>query len=71
MSAPRHPIRRVLAREEVLAAVERWADVLLAETGSGTIEVSILFNVKDRRYLGFQLGGTASRTALTPEAEGA
>jgi hypothetical protein len=69
LSAPKHPIRRVLAREELLAELERWTDRILEETGSGTIEVSIELNVKDRRFLGFRLGGAASRRALTPVPE--
>jgi len=59
-----HPIRRILVREDVLADLERWADKLLEETGSGTIEVSIELNVKDRRFLGYRLGGAASRKPL-------
>lgn len=59
-----HPIRRA----DVQAAIERWTDMLLRETGSGTVEVTIEFNVKDRRFLGFRLGGSASRRTLERES---
>lgn len=55
-----HPIRRA----DVQAAIERWTEILLRETGSGTVEVTIEFNVKDRRFLGLRLGGAASRISL-------
>lgn len=55
-----HPIRRA----DVQAAIERWTEILLRETGSGTIEVTIELNVKDRRFLGLRLGGAASRIPL-------
>ena len=57
-----HPIRR----PEVQLEIERWTDLVLSETGSGTVEVIIEFNVKDRRFLGYRLGGAASRRLLTP-----
>lgn len=60
-----HPIRS----PEVQADIERWTEKLLAETGSATIEVTLEFNVKDRRFLGYRLGGAASRRLLTA-AEG-
>jgi len=58
-----HPIRRA----DVQAAIERWTEILLRETGSGTVEISIAFNVKDRRFIGLKLGGSASRMLLTAE----
>lgn len=62
-----HPIRR----PDVQAEIERWTEILLRETGSGTVEVTIEFNCKDRRFLGMRLGGAASRRPLTPEGEAA
>lgn len=62
-----HPIRRA----DVQAEIERWTEVLLRESGSGTVEVSMTFNVKDRRFLGLKLGGSASRMLLTPGGEAA
>ena len=55
-----HPIRRA----DVQAAIERWTEILLRETGSGTVEVTIEFNCKDRQFLGMRLGGSASRMSL-------
>lgn len=62
-----HPIRRALASEELLLDLERWADVLLADTGSGTVEITLEFNVKDRRFLGYRKGGAGSRIPLDRE----
>lgn len=55
-----HPIRRA----DVQAAIERWTEVLLRETGSGTVEITIELNCKDRKFLGLRLGGAASRIPL-------
>lgn len=63
MSAP-NTIRRVLASEELLGELERWAEQLLAATGSGTVEVTVEFDVKDRRFRTYRFGGTASRRPL-------
>lgn len=60
-----------LLRPDVQAAFARWAEKLLAETGCGTVEVIVEFNAKDRRYLGYRLGGVASRIPLTGEAKSA
>ena len=56
-----HPIRRRDVQDEI----ERGTEVLLRETGSGTVDITISFNVKDRRFLGLRLGGAASRRLLT------
>lgn len=58
-----HPIRRA----DVQAAIEEWTDRLLKDTGSGTVEVTLEFNVKDRRFLGMRLGGAVSRRLLTAD----
>ena len=55
-----HPIHRA----DVQAEVERWTEIVLAQTGSGEVEVTMRFNVKDRRFLGLRLGGAASRLSL-------
>lgn len=55
-----HPIRRA----DVQAEIERWTELLLAQTGSGEVEVVLRFNCKDRRFLGLRLGGMASRLLL-------
>jgi len=58
-----HPIRH----PEVQLEIERWTERLLQETGSATVEVTLEFNVKDRRFLGYRLGGAASRRLLTED----
>jgi hypothetical protein len=60
-----HPIRD----PRLHADVEQWTAKVIEQTGSGTIEVTIEFNVKDRRFLGYRLGGAASRRHLTPATE--
>jgi len=60
-----HPIRL----PEVQREIERWTERLLSETGSATVEVTLEFNIKDRRFLGYRLGGAASRRLLTAAAD--
>lgn len=55
-----HPIRI----PEVQAAIEKWTETLLSQTGSAEIEVCLVFNVKERRFLGLRLGGSASRMEI-------
>ena len=56
-----HPIRR----PDVQVAIERWTETLLSQTGTAEVEVVLIFNVKDRRFLGVRLGGGISRLDLT------
>ena len=53
---------------ELHADVERWAEKLLSETGSASVIVE--FNVKERRFIGYRLGGAVSRKDLTDEVNG-
>lgn len=50
---------------EFQADVEQWAEKLLEAAGSGTVELVIEVNVKDRKWLGYRLGGSAARRRLT------
>lgn len=58
-----HPIRR----PDVQAAIEEWTERLLRDTGTATVEITIEFNVKERRFLGMRLGGAVSRRLLTAD----
>ena len=60
-----HPIRC----PEVQADIERWTEKLLEETGSATVEITISFDVRDRRFRSYRLGGAASRRLLTASEE--
>jgi hypothetical protein len=56
-----HPIRRA----EVVEAIERWTEMLLSQTGTAEVEVVLVFDVKERVFRSFRLGGAASRMPIT------
>jgi hypothetical protein len=55
-----HPIRSAELHDDV----ERWTERLLEDTGSATIEVTLVFNVRQKRFISYRLGGASSRQLL-------